>query len=79
MITTIISHEIHRCGLHNLNKEIAEKHPAQTLELLHTILSAEITGWPYFMGETLQKIYDSDAVDKSEERLLELRRKWNAR
>jgi hypothetical protein len=65
--------------LQNLNNDIATQHPVQTLELLHTVLPDDVSGWPYPIEENLQTICDSDTVNKSDERLLELRRKWNAR
>jgi hypothetical protein len=79
LLTTIHADTLYSCNLQNLNKEIAEKHPAQTLELLDTILPDDAAGWPSFTGEILQKIYDADIRFHSDERLLELSRKWNAR
>jgi hypothetical protein len=78
-LTTISNDEIYKCDFQNLNNEIVEKHPAKTLELLHIILSNTATSWPYLTEDILQKIYDAKTAFKSDERLLELRRKWNAR
>ncbi|MEE9344593.1 MAG: SIR2 family protein [Methylococcales bacterium] len=79
LLTTISHDQIYQCNLNNLNNNIVKQYPDKTLELLHTILPNEAGSWPHTTGEILQTIYDEDDTFKLDERLLELKRKWNAR
>jgi hypothetical protein len=56
-----------------------KSYPRQTLDLLDIVLSDEIRLWPYKVEEVLRQISDADESLNSDERLLELKRKWNAR
>jgi hypothetical protein len=56
-----------------------KSYPQQTLDLLDIVLSDEIRSWPYNVEEIFQRISDADESLHSDERLLELKRKWNAR
>jgi hypothetical protein len=68
--------------LHILRKSkgnIVELYPQKTLKLLHAVLPDNVATWPYNIGETLQRISEADSSLNSDEKLLELKRKWNAR
>ena len=68
--------------LPNLRKSkdnIVDLYPHQALALLHAVLSDNVAAWPYDIEETLQRISEADSSLNSDERLLELKRKWNAR
>jgi SIR2-like domain len=56
-----------------------KSYPHQTLDLLNVVLSSDIKSWPYKVEEIFQRISDADERLNSDERLLELKRKWNAR
>lgn len=58
---------------------VIDSHPKQILALLHTTLPDDASLWPYSTGGLLQKIGEADESLKRDERLLELRRKWNSR
>lgn len=58
---------------------IVEKHPERFLGMLHTILSDDVSEWPYGIGDVLEKIGEADRKLLSDARLQELKRKWNAR
>lgn len=65
--------------LHESNKNIADLYPRQTLAILYAVLPESATIWPYDIGATLERIGEADTSLKLDERLLELKRKWNTR
>ncbi len=58
---------------------IVNLYPKQTLSLLHAILPDNVSACPYDTGEVLERISEAGSSLRSDERLLELKRKWNAR
>jgi hypothetical protein len=58
---------------------IVDLHPHQTLVLLHAVLPDNVAAWPYNIEETLQRMSETGSTLNSDGRLLELKRKWNAR
>ncbi len=68
--------------LPNLKKtspNIVDRYPHQTLALLHAALPDDVTSWPYGIEDVLKQIGEADGNLKTDERWLELNRKWNAR
>ena len=59
--------------------DIINKHPERLLKLLHAVLSDDVSGWPYGIGDVIDKIGEADSALLSDARLRELKRKWNAR
>ncbi|MEQ9846626.1 SIR2 family protein [Pectobacterium brasiliense] len=58
---------------------IIDQYPEQTLALLYTVLPDNALAWPYRMESILQKIGESDSSLNSDERLISLKRRWDAR
>jgi hypothetical protein len=42
-------------------------------------LSDDVNGWPYQIGEVFDSIEEADLDLKYDERMIEIRRKWNSR
>lgn len=61
------------------NSEMLEAHPEKTLALVYAVLSDKVARWPHGIGEIIQKIEEADPTLQSDARLLELKRKWDAR
>jgi hypothetical protein len=59
--------------------DIVEHFPAETLVILYSVLPDNALMWPYGIEVILKQIGESDMELKSDERLIELNRKWNAR
>ena len=79
LLTTIDRDHLMLPDLRKSKDNIVDLYPKQTLALLHAVLPDNVAVWPYNIEETLQRISEADSSLKSDERLLELRRKWNAR
>ena len=58
---------------------IIDRYPEQALALLYTVLPDNALAWPYRMESILQKIGESDSSLNSDERLISLKRRWDAR
>ncbi len=68
--------------LPNLGEEketIVDLYPEKMLSLMWAILPENASLWPYGIEEILRRIGDADDDLKSDQRLLELKRIWNAR
>lgn len=65
--------------LRKSERNIVEAHPIKTLAVLHTVLADKVELWPYGIGDILDRIGAADTSLKNDERLVELRRIWNAR
>jgi len=80
-LVTKVDDKIHFM-LHNLTSSantIVEKYPEKTLALLYAVLSENVSAWPYGIEETLERIGVSDPSLLRDNRLVELKRRWNAR
>lgn len=58
---------------------IVDKHPHETLALLHAVLPENVSAWPYGIDEILVRLAEADATLRQDERLIELRRRWDSR
>lgn len=58
---------------------IIDKHPRETLAILHTVLPEKVSAWPYGIDETLARLAEADAALRHDERLIELRHRWDSR
>ena len=65
--------------VHRDMNTIANAYPKQLLHLLHTILPDDVRNWPHGVGGILEKLSEADESLLEDPRLIELRRKWNAR
>ncbi|HID98675.1 MAG TPA: hypothetical protein EYP59_00055 [Thiotrichaceae bacterium] len=79
LLITIDRESIMLPDLRSSKDNIADLYPNQTLSILHAVLPDNVTDWPYGIEETLQRISEADSRLNSDKRLLELKRKWNAR
>ncbi len=76
---TTIDRDIMLPNLRTNKDTIVDIYPLETLELLHKVLPDNVSTWPYDIEEILQRIGDADKKLQLDGRLLELKRKWNAR
>jgi hypothetical protein len=65
--------------LMSLEENVVDQYPEKTLTVLWAILPEDVTVWPYSMEETLQRIGNADPSLLKDHRLVELKRRWNAR
>ena len=79
LLTPIDSDHLMFPDLRKPKDNIVDLYPKQTLALLHAVLPDNVAAWPYDIEETLQRISEADSSLNSDEKLLELKRKWNAR
>ena len=78
-MTTIDSDHLMLSNLLTSGNRILDHYPNQALALLHAVLPDNVSTWPYDIEKILQRIIEADSSLNSDERLLELKRKWNAR
>ena len=63
----------------SLSDNIAQKHPHQMLNLLYKVLPDETSTWPYDTEEILASISEGDPTLITNEKFLELKRRWDSR
>ena len=61
------------------DKCIIDKHPRHTLTLFFTVLPDNARDWPYGVDGVLNRIEQADSALAEDNRLVELKRRWNAR
>jgi hypothetical protein len=79
LLTTISRDSLVFHKLDNAEDKIVNLYPEQTLSILHVVLPDNVALWPYGIEATLNRIGEIDEGLRSNEKLLELNRKWNAR
>lgn len=79
IVTTIDGHYLRFPSLHTSADSIINLHPRDTLALLHAVLPEDVAAWPYGMDSVLHRIGEADSSLSADERLLELKRRWNSR
>ena len=62
-----------------LSDNIAQKHPHQMLNLLYKVLPDETLTWPYDIEEILASISEGEHTLITNEKFLELKRRWDSR
>ena len=62
-----------------LSDNIAQKHPHQMLNLLYKVLPDETLTWPYDIEEILTSISEGEPTLITNEKFLELKRRWDSR
>lgn len=67
----------HHLDVHR--NDLAKEHPAEFLSILDAVLSDDINIWPYGIGDCIEELSETNAELRKDERLIELRRKWDAR
>ena len=63
----------------SLPDNIAQKHPHQMLNLLYKVLPDETLTWPYEIGDVLTSISEGEPTLRTDEKFLELKRRWDSR
>jgi hypothetical protein len=58
---------------------IVNRFPRDTLALLYGVLPENVQAWPHGMNDILARIAEADAALIHDERLIELRRRWDSR
>lgn len=58
---------------------IVSRYPEQALALLHAVLPDNALAWPYGMEGMLKQIGEASSALNSDDRLVSLKRRWNAR
>ncbi len=62
-----------------LSDNIAQKHPHQMLNLLYKVLPDETLTWPYDIEDILASISEGEPTLITNEKFLELKRRWDSR
>ena len=76
---TKIDFHLHYVPLHKLSEDAFKKHSRQKLDLLYAVLSDNVSSWPYRIGEILDSISEGDPTLITNEKFLELKRRWDSR
>jgi hypothetical protein len=79
LLTTIDRDHLVLRNFRQSKDNIVSLYPHQMLAILHAILPDNVSAWPYDIEDVLKLISEADSSLDSDGRLLELKRKWNAR
>lgn len=60
-------------------RNVIDEHPREMLGLLYAVLPDRAGAWPYDTGAVLERIWEADETLRADNRLRELRRRWDAR
>lgn len=66
-------------NLRRSKDNIVDLYPHQTLALLYAVLPDNVSTWPYGIEDTIMRIGEADSTLNTDERFLELKRKWDSR
>jgi hypothetical protein len=66
-------------GLRRSGNSVVDRHPSQALALLHAVLPDNALAWPHGIDAVLQRIGAADPSLNTDERLIALKRRWDAR
>ena len=58
---------------------VVDKFPEKMLALLSAVLPEDVEVWPYDIEDVLERIGSADLSLVKDPRLVELKRRWNAR
>ena len=78
-LLTKIDFHLHYVPLHELSEDAFKKHPRQKLDLLYAVLSDNVSSWPYNIEDILVSIVKADPTLRTNEKFLELKRRWDSR
>ena len=79
LLTTTDGRELSLPRLTDAKDTIFDLYPQHALALLSAVLPNTVENWSYDIESILQRIGEADDSLRLDERLLELKRKWNAR
>ena len=60
-------------------QDCAQKHPRHTLDLLYAVLPDNVSSWPYGIGDIFAAISEGEPALKTDDKFLELKRRWDSR
>lgn len=60
-------------------QDCAQKHPRPTLDLLYAVLPDNVSSWPYGIGDIFAAISEGEPALKTDDKFLELKRRWDSR
>ena len=60
-------------------QDFVKKHPRQMLDLLYAVLPDNVSAWPYGIGDIFASISEGDPTLRTNEKFLELKRRWDSR
>lgn len=66
-------------NFYQCHESITKRYPGTVLALLHAVLPDNVRSWPFEMGAVLAFMGEADASLRSDERFIEIKRKWDAR
>jgi hypothetical protein len=79
LLTKIERDHLRLPNLQKSQNNIVDQYPVQTLALLYAVLPDNARSWPTGIDGTLRRIGDADKALNMDERLIELKRRWDAR
>ena len=79
LLTKIEQGDLMLPNLRRDKNNIVDLHPNETLALLHAVLPDNVAEWPYGIDSTFERIGEADTNLNNDERLLELKRRWDSR
>jgi hypothetical protein len=79
LLTKIEHNHLTLPQLRESGDSIVDRYPKQALALLHAVLSDNAMEWPYGVQRTLQRIGEADSTLNRDDRLIALKRRWDAR
>ena len=60
-------------------RDFVKKYPRQTLDLLYAVLPDNVSTWPYGIGDIFASISGGEPTLITNEKFLELKRRWDSR
>ena len=69
----------HVPSLYKLSEDTFKKYPHQTLDLLYAVLPDDVSSWPYDIEDILASIVKAEPTLRTNEKFLELKRRWDSR
>jgi len=79
LLSKIENEYIRLPNLRRKKDTIIDLHPRQAFDLLYAVLPDDISKWPHDIGEIFERIGEADSSLRSDERFIELMRKWDSR
>lgn len=79
LLTKIDRDHIFLPNLRKSKNSVVDRFPERTLALLDAVLPENASAWPYGIEQIFERIEKSDSTLATDERLLSLKRRWNAR
>ena len=79
LLSTIERDHLMLPELRRSGDNIVDRYPEQSLALLHAVLPDNALAWPYGMEGILQRIGKADSALNTDDRLISLKRRWDAR